>query len=113
MRHVSVFVVDGKSVQFYVENQSASELCQWIEHLRCRSGSEIVRLRKTWHTDTPSVQGIWTPFTHLSSRTAVTSLPNDSLSRCFASDSASDYLSKLLEDINIADQKNIASIERK
>jgi len=96
-----------------VENQSASELCQWIEHLRCRSGNEIVRLRKTWHTDTPSVQGIWTPFTHLSPPTAVTRLPDDRLSHCFAPESASDYLSKLMQDMNVAEQKNIADIERK
>lgn len=35
-----------------------------MEHLRTRSGQEIVRLRKKQHTDTPSIQGIWTPWTN-------------------------------------------------
>lgn len=37
---------------------------KWLEHLRTRSGQEIVRLRKQQHTDTPSIQGIWTPWTN-------------------------------------------------
>ena len=99
---VPFFTVNGRCVQLYTANQTASELCQWVEHLRCRSGNEIHRLRKTWHTDAPSVQGIWTPFTNLSPQIAVKSLPDDCVSVCAAPESATDYLTKLVKDMNIS-----------
>jgi len=78
--------------------QSPVEVCQWLEHLRCRSGEQIIRLRKTWHTDMPSVQGIWTPFTNLDPHLAVTSLPNEQLSLRAAPESATDYVLKLARE---------------
>jgi len=56
-------------------NRPRQELCKWVHHLRCRSGNEVVRLRKTWHTDTPSVQGIWTPLTNADTSLGITEFP--------------------------------------
>jgi large subunit ribosomal protein L43 len=94
--------LNGKSVHLSVGNYTSNELCQWIEHLRCRSGDELIRLRKTWHTETPSVQGIWTPFTNLDPQLAVTTLPDDKLSACPASLSATEHLTKLAEQLKIS-----------
>jgi len=76
-------------------------VCQWLEHLRCRSGEDIVRLRKTWHTDTPSIQGIWTPFTNLDPHLAVTSLPDENLSRRAAPESATDYVLRMAQNVKM------------
>ena len=92
-------VVNGNCAQLIVAKQSAAEICQWVEHFRCRSGEDIVRLRKTWHTDTPSVQGIWTPFTNLDPHLAVTPLPDEGLSRRAAPESATDYVLKLAQNV--------------
>lgn len=90
--------VNGNVVQLTMARQSPVEVCQWLEHLRCRSGEQIIRLRKTWHTDMPSVQGIWTPFTNLDPHLAVTSLPNEQLSLRAAPESATDYVLKLARE---------------
>jgi len=106
--------VNGNQIQLNVAKQTAGEVCQWLEHLRCRSGEDIVRLRKTWHTDTPSVQGIWTPFTNLDPHLAVTSLPDEKLSRRAAPESATDYVLKMAQNVKvISDDKaeKIASEE--
>jgi len=93
--------VNGNTVHLNVAQQSSTEVCQWLEHLRCRSGENILRLRKTWHTDTPSVQGIWTPFTNLDPRLAVTSLPDERLSRRLAPESATDYVLKVAQNVRL------------
>jgi len=99
---VVLFVaVNGKSVYMTIANNTPGEVCQWLEHLRCRSGDEIVRLRKLWHTDTPSVQGIWTPFTHLDPHLALTSFPDEKLSRRTGPESATEYVMKMAQNIKM------------
>lgn len=93
--------MNGNEVQLNVAKQSAGEVCQWLEHLRCRSGEDILRLRKTWHTDTPSIQGIWTPFTNLDPQLAVTSLPDEKLSRRAAPESATDFVLKVAQNVKM------------
>ena len=56
-------------------NMPAEEVCKWIEHLRTRSGEQIVRLRKPWHSDCPSVQGVWHPFLNKHPSLGATSFP--------------------------------------
>ena len=34
--------VNGNVVQLNVARQSSAEVCQWLEHLRCRSGEPAV-----------------------------------------------------------------------
>ena len=63
-----------------VNNYSRDEICQWVEFMRTRSGDQIVRLRKPWHTDTPSVQGIWTPYTNSNPEHNLRTFPSEELS---------------------------------
>jgi hypothetical protein len=35
---------------------------KFLDQLRCRSGVEIMRLRKDMRTESPSIQGPWNPF---------------------------------------------------
>ena len=63
-----------------VSNCQQDEIGQWVEHLRTRSGNQIVRLNKPWRTDSPSVQGVWTPFTNKDPKLNVTEFPCKDLS---------------------------------
>ncbi|XP_050723161.1 39S ribosomal protein L43, mitochondrial-like [Eriocheir sinensis] len=43
---------------------TCEDVQKWVEYLRGRSGYPTERLRKYQHTDHPSIQGPWTPWTH-------------------------------------------------
>lgn len=43
--------------------------------MRTRSGCLIVRLLHAQHTDNPSIQGVWNPFTNKTQKLAVTEFP--------------------------------------
>jgi len=101
--------VNGNAVDLSMAKQTPAEVCQWLEHLRCRSGVDIVRLRKTWHTDSPSIQGIWNPFTHLDPRLAVTRLPDEGLSRRAPPESATDSVRKMAQ--STVKTQNVGSVE--
>lgn len=40
-----------------------------------------MRYRKMWHTDIPSIQGPWTPYTHKSPELNLVTYPNENLSK--------------------------------
>uniref|UniRef100_U5ESD9 Large ribosomal subunit protein mL43 n=1 Tax=Corethrella appendiculata TaxID=1370023 RepID=U5ESD9_9DIPT len=62
-------------------NNTREEICKWIELLRTQNkNSSDMRLRKMWHTDVPSIQGNWTPFTHRNPTANVTNYPSKELS---------------------------------
>ena len=47
--------------------------------MRGRSGVQVQRLMKDWHTDTPSVQGAWQPFCFKDTKLSVMDLRDKSL----------------------------------
>lgn len=48
-----------------VRSFTEEQLTKWIDLMRTQNmNSSAVRMRKHWHTDWPSIQGAWTPFTH-------------------------------------------------
>lgn len=55
--------VNGKSKVVSVKNCEPEEISQWVERLRNESGKlwRTEKIRKPWHTDTPSIQGTWNP----------------------------------------------------
>lgn len=72
--------LNGHTDYINCQNYSRDEVAKYIEYLRAKSGFPIIRFRKFWHTDSPSVQGVWTPFTHIDTDINVMSFPNESLS---------------------------------
>ena len=68
-------------VQVNVSKKSSPEISQWIEHLRTRSGNDIVHLLHPWHTYTPSIQGTWTPFTNKDTRLNAVEFPCEEFSK--------------------------------
>lgn len=57
-------IVNGETHWICVADYSRQDIIQWMELLKTQyhNGSDY-RLLKLWHTDFPSIQGPWTPFT--------------------------------------------------
>ena len=51
----------GNSKQECVKNQPVSEIRKALERLNNSSGRKLVKFEKPVITQTPSVQGVWTP----------------------------------------------------
>lgn len=56
--------VNGSSKIIAIPNHDNKAIWEWLERLRNESGRQwrSERLHQTWITDTPSIQGTWTPF---------------------------------------------------
>lgn len=83
-----------------------------MEHLRTRSGEQIQRLKKPWHTDTPSIQGVWTPFTNRDSKYNLVDYPCPELSQFKPPDtSATERLLQMAEELRA--ERNVIIEEEK
>ncbi|ELK35640.1 39S ribosomal protein L43, mitochondrial, partial [Myotis davidii] len=47
-----------------LNSKSVEEITALVKKLATQSGLDIIRIRKPFHTDSPSVQGQWHPFTN-------------------------------------------------
>lgn len=56
--------LNGNTDWLYCQNYTRDEVRKWLEYMLTKSGNPIVRFRKPYHTDSPSIQGVWNPFTH-------------------------------------------------
>lgn len=94
--------LNGERDTMRVADQSSAELVKWIEYLRTRSGMPIVRLRKFAHTDHPSIQGFWTPFTNRPTELNLEEFPSERLSK-FVSvlPTATEQLQQLARDSSL------------
>ncbi|ESO10853.1 hypothetical protein HELRODRAFT_72412, partial [Helobdella robusta] len=70
--------LNGNEQKIPISDKSVEEICQWVEHLKNISGSSEHRLVKTWRTDTPSIQGVWTPYLNKNPKHNITDFPSDS-----------------------------------
>ena len=73
------FSVNGYSETINLAGLSDEVVCQWVGQMRGRSGVQIQRLIKDWHTDTPSIQGVWHPFLFKDTSRSVADLRDKSL----------------------------------
>ena len=102
--------MNGRTEHIFVERHPREEICQWVEHLRTRSGRQIVRHRKPQHTDSPTTQGIWTPFTNRETSWNVTTFPEQDDSFMFIDHkiTATEELLKLSPEYQIIDKNLVA-----
>jgi hypothetical protein len=54
-----------------------ARIINWLEFLRTRKGDTIMRLLKKQKTVTPSIQGVWNPFTNKRPSLAVETFPSE------------------------------------
>lgn len=73
--------LNGEKDYINCHNFTREEVVKYTEYLKNKSGYPIVRLRKFWHTDTPSIQGVWTPFLHLDPEMNTRTFPDPECSR--------------------------------
>lgn len=60
-----------------VANYSREDVVKWMELLRTQfHDGPSLRLRKLWHTEFPSIQGPWTPFTFRNPMLNLAQFPN-------------------------------------
>lgn len=97
--------VNGDRQWINCRNNTSEEITKWIDLLRGQNGdSSSFRLRKMWHTDQPSIQGPWTPFTHRAPELNLVRFPADDLSRPLdVQPSATEQLIRLFEQQKLAE----------
>ncbi|XP_073520539.1 large ribosomal subunit protein mL43 isoform X2 [Phyllobates terribilis] len=61
---VPKLVVNGSIREEAINSKTAEEIAQLIQKMASQSGLDIIRIRKPYHTDSPSIQGQWHPFTN-------------------------------------------------
>nr|XP_056706276.1 39S ribosomal protein L43, mitochondrial [Euleptes europaea] len=61
---VTAEYLNGAVEDKYLNSKTADEIAEIIHKLANQSGLEIIRIRKPFHTDNPSIQGQWHPFTN-------------------------------------------------
>ena len=82
----ALFSVNGNKQDKSVQFLNREDVCEWVGHLKDRSGEDLKRIMKQQHTDSPSIQGIWTPFTNAPSHLNVASFPSEIDSGCVQND---------------------------
>nr|CAG4647481.1 EOG090X0FS9 [Megafenestra aurita]SVE92715.1 EOG090X0FS9 [Megafenestra aurita] len=60
---------------------SRDEVQKWLSHMCTKSGIPVMRFRKYQHTDYPTIQGVWNPFTHQAPEINTADFPHDVLSK--------------------------------
>uniref|UniRef100_A0A8C8RA55 Large ribosomal subunit protein mL43 n=1 Tax=Pelusios castaneus TaxID=367368 RepID=A0A8C8RA55_9SAUR len=66
--------LNGAVREELIVDKTVDEITQIVEKLVNQSGLEIIRIRKPFHTDNPSIQGQWHPFTNAPSALNVQSV---------------------------------------
>ncbi|KAG7492568.1 hypothetical protein MATL_G00015780 [Megalops atlanticus] len=56
--------LNGSVREEVITSKSAQEIAALVKKLSEQSGLDIIRIRKPFHTDSPSIQGQWHPFTN-------------------------------------------------
>ncbi|XP_029934481.1 large ribosomal subunit protein mL43 [Myripristis murdjan] len=56
--------LNGNVREETVTNKTSQQISELVTKLASQSGLDIIRIRKPFHTDSPSIQGLWHPFTN-------------------------------------------------
>lgn len=56
--------VNGAVREESIHCKSVEEIATLVQKLADQSGLDVIRIRKPFHTDSPSIQGQWHPFTN-------------------------------------------------
>lgn len=100
--------MNGERQWISCHNYTKEEITKWLELLKRQSGEfHGMRLRKLQHTDYPSIQGPWTPYTFRDPALNLAEFPNEELSRkLHQPPSASDELLEIFKRQQLSDLDN-------
>ncbi|KAJ6637848.1 39S ribosomal protein L43, mitochondrial [Pseudolycoriella hygida] len=98
--------LNGERHWMSCRGQSNEEIKKWVDLMRGQNAnSSSVRLRKMWHTDKPSIQGPWTPFTHKNPELNFAVFPDQKLSQPMdVGQTATEKLMEIFKQQKISDQ---------
>lgn len=90
-----------------VRNFTEEELTKWIDLMRTQNANTSdTRMRKHWHTEWPSIQGAWTPFTFKHPKFNSATYPDPTLSQPLNQEpSATDKLLELFKKQKLEEGK--------
>ncbi|XP_030060637.1 large ribosomal subunit protein mL43 [Microcaecilia unicolor] len=54
--------LNGKVKEEAINSKTSDEILELVQKMVNQSGLDIIRIRKSYHTDSPSIQGQWHPF---------------------------------------------------
>lgn len=75
-------LVNGDKQWISCKDLTKEEIIKWMELIRTQAGNTTgMRYRKLSHTDFPSIQGPWTPYTFRDPALNLAEFPNDELSK--------------------------------
>nr|CAG4643564.1 EOG090X0FS9 [Ilyocryptus agilis] len=84
-RHRSACLVaeylNGEREYLSCHNFNRDEVLKWISYLTTRSGIPVMKFYRYQHTDYPTIQGVWNPFTHQAPEINVAQFPHETLSK--------------------------------
>ncbi|XP_044745352.1 39S ribosomal protein L43, mitochondrial [Coccinella septempunctata] len=90
--------LNGQTQWLSCRNFTKDEINKWLNLFKTQQGDkEGIRLRKLWHTEVPSIQGPWTPYTFRPPSLNVVEYPNENLSAAKEEKSATEELIELFE----------------
>lgn len=76
------FAVNGEKQWINCRNLTKDEIAKWLNLIKSQSGDKTgFRIRKLIHTDHPSIQGPWTPYTFKNPEENLVKYPNPELSQ--------------------------------
>ncbi|TRY90715.1 hypothetical protein DNTS_028982 [Danionella cerebrum] len=56
--------LNGNVKEEIINNKTSQQIAELMNKMSNQSGLDIIRIRKPFHTDSPSIQGQWHPFTN-------------------------------------------------
>lgn len=109
MIHDLLFTVNGDRQWINCRNNTNEEISKWVNLLRLQSGdTSSIRYRKTWQTEQPTIQGVWTPFTSQNPAFNLVEFPEQELSELLNKEqSATEKLLQLVEQQNQVQAKDV------
>lgn len=96
--------LNGEREVVSCHNFTSQQIDKWLHLYNTRSGIPLMRYLKMWHTDCPSIQGVWSPFTNRDPALNVTQFPSEKFSRpSWEEKSATELLLEMMKHQNIND----------
>ncbi|XP_049834095.1 39S ribosomal protein L43, mitochondrial [Schistocerca gregaria] len=106
--------LNGENHHMSVHNFTLDEIRKWISVLCTQNQGSFVRYRKMWHTDHPSIQGVWNPFTHRQPELNKATFPQEELSSPQnLPPTATDLLLEMFKKQKLSEEDSRAVLEEK
>lgn len=99
--------LNGEREVISCHNFTAEQMIKWLNLYSTRSGIPLTRYVKMWHTECPSIQGVWSPFTNMDPALNITNFPSKDLSKpIWEEKSATEELLEIIERQKINEESD-------